>query len=62
MSVMRASTVGEGLAVVVEPIVVVVAVVPAPAFACPLELPVGDYEARVRDTATRSAALHGSRL
>ena len=68
MSVMRAKTVGGGspAAVVVveevEPTVVEVAVVPAPALAFPLELPVGDHEVRVRDTATTSAALHGSRL
>ena len=36
----------------------VVAVAPAPALAFPLELPVGDHEAKVRDTATTSAALH----
>ena len=69
-SVMRAKTVGGGspVAVVVveveevEPTVVEVAVVPAPALAFPLELPVGDHEVRARDTVTTSAALHGSRL
>ena len=46
----------------VEPTVAEVAVVPAFEIAFPLELPVGDHEVRVRDTATTSAALHGSRL
>ena len=58
-SVMRAKTVGGGFsaAVVVveveevEPTAVEVAMVP-----------VGDHVVRVRDTATTSAALHGSRL
>ena len=59
-SVMRAKTVGGGSPVAV--VVVEVAVVPAPAIAFPLELPVGDHEVRVRDTATTLAALHGSRL
>ena len=70
MSVMRAKAAGGGspAAVVVveveevEPTVVEAAVVPAPVLAFPLELPVGDHEVRVRDTATTSAALHGSRL
>ena len=69
-SVMRAKTVGGGFSVAVvaveaeevAPTVVEVAVAPAPAIAFPLELPVGNHEVRVRDTATTSAALHGSRL
>ena len=46
----------------VEEVEPTVAEVAAFAIAFPLELPVGDHEVRVRDTATASAALHGSRL
>ena len=67
---MRAYTAGEEslvAVVVVEvegvvPTVAEVAVVPSFAIAFPLELQLGDHEVRVRDTATTSAALHGSRL
>ena len=44
------------------PSVAEVVVAPSFAIAFPLELQIGDHEVRVRDTATTSAALHGSRL
>ena len=71
MSVLRAQTAGgrspaAGVVVEVEevePIVAVVAVAPAHALAFQLELAVDDHDLpKVRDTATTSAALHGSRL
>ena len=46
----------------VVPTVVEVVVVPSFAVAFLLELQFGDHEVRVRDTATKSAALHGSML
>ena len=45
----------------VEPTVAEVAVVPSFVRAFLLELQIGDHEVRVRDTATTSAAFHGSR-
>ena len=46
----------------VVPTVAEVVVVASFAIAFLLELRLGDHEVRVRDTATKSAALHGSRL